>query len=423
MSIYTVAQLNQEMKLLLETHPNFRNVFVRGEISNFKLHTSGHCYFSLKDRDAAISCVMFRSDAQRLRFRPENGLSVIVRGRISAYPKTGQVQLYAADLVPDGAGALSLQFEQLKEKLYREGLFDPSHKKELPLYPDTIALVTSPTGAAVHDMIRILRRRFPCAEVLVYPALVQGADAPASLMRALLRADRDARADVLIVGRGGGSVEDLWAFNDEGLARTIYALETPVVSAVGHEPDVTIADFVADVRAATPSAAAELVTPDCDELRQMIDSDSERSALALRRMLEKQKERLSRAQRALSVHTPERRIADLRRTLADQTRRLHVCQTHTLEKQREKVGSGKNRLDRAAEQLVLKKSNAFASRVAVLESLSPLRVLSRGYTAAFDERGRAVTSVRKLREEDRLSLRFHDGSAKVIVHKIEENKD
>lgn len=423
MSIYTVAQLNQEMKLLLETHPNFRNVFVRGEISNFKLHTSGHCYFSLKDRDAAISCVMFRSDAQRLRFRPENGLSVIVRGRISAYPKTGQVQLYAADLVPDGAGVLSLQFEQLKEKLYREGLFDPSHKKELPLYPDTIALVTSPTGAAVHDMIRILRRRFPCAEVLVYPALVQGADAPASLMRALLRADRDARADVLIVGRGGGSVEDLWAFNDEGLARTIYALETPVVSAVGHEPDVTIADFVADVRAATPSAAAELVTPDCDELRQMIDSDSERSAFALRRMLEKQKERLSRAQRALSVHTPERRIAELRRTLADQTRRLHVCQTHTLEKQREKVGSGKNRLDRAAEQLVLKKSNAFASRVAVLESLSPLRVLSRGYTAAFDERGRAVTSVRKLREEDRLSLRFHDGSAKVIVHKIEENKD
>ncbi|MGN0994912.1 MAG: exodeoxyribonuclease VII large subunit, partial [Butyricicoccus sp.] len=313
MSIYTVTQLNQEMKLLLETHPNFRNVFVRGEISNFKLHTSGHCYFSLKDRDAAISCVMFRSDAQRLRFRPENGLSVIVRGRISAYPKTGQVQLYAADLVPDGAGALSLQFEQLKEKLYREGLFDPSHKKELPLYPNTIAIVTSPTGAAVHDMIRILRRRFPCAEVLIYPALVQGADAPASLMRALLRADRDARADVLIVGRGGGSVEDLWAFNDETLARTIYAMKTPVVSAVGHEPDVTIADFVADVRAATPSAAAELVTPDCDELRQIIDSDCERSALALRRMLEKQKERLSRAQRALSVHTPERQIAELRR--------------------------------------------------------------------------------------------------------------
>lgn len=422
MSIYTVTQLNQEMKLLLETHPNFRNVFVRGEISNFKLHTSGHCYFSLKDRDAAISCVMFRSDAQRLRFRPENGLSVIVRGRISAYPKTGQVQLYAADLVPDGAGALSLQFEQLKEKLYREGLFDPSHKKELPLYPNTIAIVTSPTGAAVHDMIRILRRRFPCAEVLIYPALVQGADAPASLMRALLRADRDARADVLIVGRGGGSVEDLWAFNDEGLARTIYALETPVVSAVGHEPDVTIADFVADIRAATPSAAAELVTPDCDELWQMIDSDGERSALALRRMLEKQKERLSRAQCALSLHTPERRIAELRRTLADQTRRLHVCQAHALEKQREKVGSGKNRLDWAAEQLVFKKSNAFASRVAVLESLSPLRVLSRGYTAAFDERGRAVTSVQSLSEGERLSLRFHDGSANMTVDQIEKTR-
>ncbi|MBQ8143701.1 MAG: exodeoxyribonuclease VII large subunit, partial [Butyricicoccus sp.] len=193
------------MKLLLETHPNFRNLFVKGEISNFKYHTSGHCYFSLKDRDAAVSCVMFRTDVQRLRFRPENGVSVIARGRLSAYPKTGQVQLYVSDLVPDGAGALSLQFEQLKEKLYREGLFDEAHKKELPLYPMTIGLVTSPTGAAVHDMIRILGQRFPCAEILVYPALVQGVDAPASLIRALQRADRDGRADVLIVGRGGGS--------------------------------------------------------------------------------------------------------------------------------------------------------------------------------------------------------------------------
>ena len=422
MSIYTVTQLNQEMKLLLETHPNFRNVFVRGEISNFKLHTSGHCYFSLKDRDAAISCVMFRSDAQRLRFRPENGLSVIVRGRISAYPKTGQVQLYAADLVPDGAGALSLQFEQLKEKLYREGLFDPSHKKELPLYPNTIAIVTSPTGAAVHDMIRILRRRFPCAEVLIYPALVQGADAPASLMRALLRADRDARADVLIVGRGGGSVEDLWAFNDEGLARTIYALETPVVSAVGHEPDVTIADFVADVRAATPSAAAELVTPDCDELRQMIDSDSERSALALRRMLEKQKERLSHAQRALSVHTPERQIAELRRALAEKAHRLHQSQSHALDNRREQTNREKKRLDQAAERFVQQRSSAFASRVAVLQSLSPLRVLARGYTAAFDESGHAVTSVQSLSEGERLSLRFHDGSANMTVDQLEKTR-
>lgn len=422
MSIYTVAQLNQEMKLLLETHPNFRNVFVRGEISNFKLHTSGHCYFSLKDRDAAISCVMFRSDAQRLRFRPENGLSVIVRGRISAYPKTGQVQLYAADLVPDGAGALSLQFEQLKEKLYREGLFDPSHKKELPLYPNTIAIVTSPTGAAIHDMIRILRRRFPCAEVLIYPALVQGADAPASLMRALLRVDRDARADVLIVGRGGGSVEDLWAFNDEGLARTIYALETPVVSAVGHEPDVTIADFVADVRAATPSAAAELVTPDCDELRQMIDSDSERSALALRRILEKQKERLSRAQRALSVHTPERQIAELRRALVEKAHRLHQSQSHALDNRREQTNREKKRLDQAAERFVQQRSSAFASRVAVLQSLSPLRVLARGYTAAFDESGHTVTSVQSLSEGERLSLRFHDGSANMTVNQIEKTR-
>ena len=423
MSIYTVTQLNQEMKLLLETHPNFRNLFVRGEISNFKLHTSGHCYFSLKDREAAISCVMFRSDAQRLRFRPENGLSVIARGRISAYPKTGQVQLYVSDLVPDGAGALSLQFEQLKEKLYREGLFDPAHKKELPLYPNTIAIVTSPTGAAVHDMIRILRRRFPSAEVLIYPALVQGADAPASMSRALLRADRDARADVVIIGRGGGSAEDLWAFNDEALARTIYALNTPVVSAVGHEPDVTIADFVADVRAATPSAAAELVTPDFDELRQMIDSDCERSALALRRLLAKQEERLARAQRALSLHTPERQIAELRRELTDQTRRLYLSQSHALDKRREQTILEKKRLDQAAGRFVQQQANTFASRVAVLQSLSPLRVLARGYTAAFDESGHAVTSVQSLSEGERLSLRFQDGSADMTVDKIEKNED
>lgn len=422
MSIYTVSQLNNEMKTLLETHPNFRGLFVRGEISNFKFHTSGHCYFSLKDRDAAISCVLFRSDAQRLRFRPENGLSVIARGRVSAYPKTGQVQLYASDLVPDGAGALSLQFEQLKEKLYREGLFDPAHKKELPPYPNTIALVTSPTGAAVHDMIRILRRRFPCAGVLVYPALVQGADAPASLMRALRRADRDGRADVLIVGRGGGSAEDLWAFNDEQLARTIYALRTPVVSAVGHEPDVTIADFVADVRAATPSAAAELVTPDRDELRQAIDHACDRSAAALKRLLDRRRDSLTRAQRALSLHTPERQIGDLRRALAGQTRRLHELEQRALERDRVQLDRTRDRLHRSADRLVQGKARALAARAAALEPLSPLHVLARGYTAAFDEKGRGVTAVRGLRTGDRLRLRFRDGSARVTVNEIEENE-
>lgn len=418
MSIYTVSQLNNEMKLLLETHPRFRNLFVKGEISNFKFHTSGHCYFSLKDRDAAVSCVMFRSDAQRLKFRPENGLSVIARGRISTYPKTGQVQLYASDLVPEGVGALSLQFEQLKEKLYREGLFDPGHKKQLPVYPATVALITSPTGAAVHDMIRILGRRFPCAGILVYPALVQGADAPASLIRALQRADRDGEADVLIIGRGGGSAEDLWAFNDEGLARAIFAARTPVVSAVGHEPDVTITDFVADVRAATPSAAAELVTPDADEMRQLIDHELARGSSALLRMLVRRKEHLSRAQRSLSLHTPERRIADLRNTVTTKRWHLFDLTGRRLEKFRSELEKKHEKLNYLTRQMLDGKSRDLALKAAELDSLSPLRVLTRGYTAAFHENGDAVTSIRTVREEENLQLYFHDGQADVVVKKL-----
>lgn len=422
MSIYTVSQLNNEMKLLLETHPNFRNVFVKGEISNFKYHTSGHCYFSLKDRDAAISCVMFRSDVQRLKFRPENGISVIARGRISAYPKTGQVQLYAADLVPDGAGALSLQFEQLKEKLYREGLFDPNAKKPLPLYPTKIALVTSPTGAAVHDMIRILGRRFPCAEILIYPALVQGADAPASLIRALLRADRDRSADVVIVGRGGGSAEDLWAFNDEALARTIFSMHTPVVSAVGHEPDITITDFVADVRAATPSAAAELVTPDADELRQAIDYAMTRASTALLRITERRREYLTRAQRSLKLYSPERRIEEMRRSVNNQKQCLYDLENRRLEKNRLDIERKNENLKHFVERLMETKSREFALKTAELDSLSPLRVLQRGYTAAFRKNGEVVTSVRKIREEEYLCLRFHDGEAEVVVRTTKENE-
>lgn len=422
MSIYTVSQLNNEMKLLLETHPNFRNLFVKGEISNFKYHTSGHCYFSLKDRDASVACVMFRTDAQRLKFRPENGLSVIARGRLSAYPKTGQVQLYAADLVPEGIGALNLQFEQLKGKLYREGLFDTAHKKPIPACPMCVAIVTSPTGAAVHDMIRILGRRFPAAEVLVYPALVQGAEAPQSLIRALRRVDEDGRADVVIVGRGGGSAEDLWAFNDEMLARAIYALKTPVVSAVGHEPDVTISDFVADVRAATPSAAAELVSPDIDELRQTIDHIASRGLNAMTRMLARKRELLNRAQRTLSLHTPERQITELRRSIDGLQRRLYDLESRRLEKYHLAIDKNSDRMKHSLNALLQKKRQEFALKTTELDSMSPLRVLSRGYTAAFRENGQAVTSVRELQCDEQLTLHFHDGRASVTVLEKEENE-
>ena len=259
--VYSVTQLNQEIKGLLESNPTFRNVFVQGEISNYKQHTSGHHYMTLKDEGGAINAVMFRGDAARLRFRLQNGMKVIARGRVSSFPKTGQVQLYMADLMPDGAGALHMAFEQLKSRLYMEGLFAQEHKKEIPQMPETIALITSPTGAAVRDMIRILGRRWPLAKIEVWPVLVQGARAPADIAQTIALANVYGSADVIIVGRGGGSLEDLWAFNEEIVARAIYDSKIPVISAVGHEPDVTIADFVADLRAPTPSGAAELAVP------------------------------------------------------------------------------------------------------------------------------------------------------------------
>ena len=262
-AIYTVSQLNNEIKDLLDAVPGYRSLLVQGEISNYKAHSSGHHYMTLKDRDAAINAVMFRSDAMRLKFRLENGMKVIVRARVSSFPRTGAVQLYISEIIPDGAGALNVAFEQLKAKLQAEGLFAEAHKKPIPACPSSIALVTSPTGAAVRDMIRILGRRWPLAKVVLYPAQVQGQGAAESIARALALANAIGEADVILCGRGGGSMEDLWAFNEEVTARAIYASEIPVISAVGHEPDVTIADFVADLRAPpTPSGAAELAVPD-----------------------------------------------------------------------------------------------------------------------------------------------------------------
>ena len=263
--IYSVTQVNQYIKGLLDRDGALAGLFVRGELSNYKAYPSGHHYFSLKDAEGAIRCVMFRREAMGLRFRPENGMKVVAFGRVTVFPRDGQYQLYCSELTPDGVGDLHVAFEQLKQKLYQEGLFDPAHKKPIPRYPRKIALITSPAGAAVRDMLRILGARWPLAEVLVLPVRVQGAEAPGELCAAIAWANLHRVADLLITGRGGGSMEDLWAFNDEDVARTIYTSEIPVISAVGHEPDVTIVDFVADLRAATPSNAAELAVPDQNE--------------------------------------------------------------------------------------------------------------------------------------------------------------
>ena len=288
--IFSVSEINQILKNLLDGTPFFRRVYVRGELSNYKIYPSGHHYFTLKDPEGVLRCVMFRSNASRLRFRPENGMKVILSGQITVFPRDGQYQLYCASITPEGIGDLHVAYAQLKEKLYQEGLFDNAHKQPLPAYPERIALITSGSGAAVHDMIRILRKRYPICKVIVLPVRVQGKEAPPEIVGAIRYANRWRVADLLIVGRGGGSMEDLWAFNDERVARAIYASELPVISAVGHEPDVTISDFVADLRAATPSNAAELAVPDRMELTERFAALKNRMARAevqqLRRGLE-----------------------------------------------------------------------------------------------------------------------------------------
>lgn len=272
--IFSVTELNQTIKDLLDATPKLQNLYVRGELSNYKVYPSGHHYFTLKDKEGALRCVMFRGQASKLRFRPDNGMKVILQGRVTVFARDGAYQLYCNAITPEGTGDLAVAFEQLKAKLYTEGLFDPAHKKPLPRYPEKIAIITSSAGAAVHDIIRILNRRYPLAKVILLPVRVQGAEAPPEIVGAIRYANRWKIGDVIITGRGGGSIEDLWAFNDERVARAIYESELPVISAVGHEPDITIADFVADARASTPSNAAEIAVPDQLELQRWLRNSS-----------------------------------------------------------------------------------------------------------------------------------------------------
>lgn len=413
--IYSVTQLNNEIKGLLESNPSFRNLFVQGEISNLKLHTSGHVYLTLKDQDAAISAVMFRSDAEKLRFRLQNGMKVVARGRISSFPKSGQVQLYLSDMMPDGAGALHMAYEQLKEKLFREGLFDQACKKTLPAYPLGIALVTSPTGAAVQDMLRILKRRWPAAQVKLFPALVQGKDAPGSLVRALRLADSADGVDLIITGRGGGSLEDLWAFNDEAVARAIFSCRLPVISAVGHEPDVTIADFVADKRAPTPSAAAELAVPDCEEVRYALRLTGRQLRTVWERRLSQTRTRMDSLADRLALRSPMRYVADRRAALAVLDNRLAHAAGNMLADRRLLTDYAAQRLTRAQGALLLKKRAEFGQKAAGLDALSPLKVLARGYAVATDRDGGAVMDSGALSPGDWLRLRFYKGTAECKV--------
>lgn len=393
----TVSELNQIIKSLVDGEPLLNRVCVRGELSNYKIYPSGHHYFTLKDAESSLRCVMFKSSASKLRFRPESGMGVTAFGRISVFPRDGAYQLYCSDLIPEGTGDLQIAYEQLKAKLAAEGLFDPRHKKPLPQYPKKIAIITSSAGAAVHDMIRILGRRWPITKVMLLPVRVQGVEAPPEIVGAIRYANRHNVADLIITGRGGGSIEDLWAFNDERVARAIYESELPVISAVGHEPDVTISDYVADVRASTPSNAAEIAVPDEADIRELLANMSIRQTQAMRKSITRLSTRLDDFKGRRVLRDPMAYI-DTKRSELD-----HV----------------QDRLVAAAEKLCSANRHKFVALASALDAMSPLKVLSRGYAIASDAEGKLVKSVGDVAGGDVLSLSVSDGTIKCTVEESE----
>ena len=392
----TVTEVNQYIKQMLEQDQILSQVSVRGELSNYKMHSSGHHYFTLKDDGAVISAVMFRGDASKLRFRPENGMKVILSGRISLFPKSGQYQIYVRDMQPDGVGALYIAFEQLKQKLYAEGLFDPAKKQQIPRYPGKIALITSPTGAAVRDMIRILRHRYPLAKVLVCPVKVQGDGAAEEIAAMLDYVNDNGLADVIITGRGGGSMEDLWAFNEEVVARSIFRSRIPVISAVGHEPDVTISDYVADLRAATPSNAAELAVVDGAELKVRLQNVTARMTQTVLSNIQNKRQQLRSLSEKKIMRSPYEYLSERRMLLAMLQQRLEGSQAG----------------------LIQKKKQNFASLAASLDAMSPLKVLGRGYAMALKGED-VVQSASALQIGDKLKLQLRDGVASCCVESVE----
>ena len=391
--ILSVGQINDYIKNRLDNDPGLRNIAIRGELSNYKVYPSGHHYFTIKDGTGAMKCVMFKSAAMRLRFRPENGMQVIAMGSVTVYVRDGVYQLYCTGMVMDGIGDLYAAFEQLKTKLAAQGLFDPAHKKPLPRLPGTIGIITSSAGAAVHDMLRILRKRYPLTRVKLLPVRVQGVEAPAEIAGAIAYANHHKLADLLIVGRGGGSIEDLWAFNDEMVARAIYDSKIPVISAVGHEPDVTISDFVADLRAATPSNAAELAVPDQDALRQTLDEMQNAMAVAMQMKIDRAGERLDNLANRPVLKSPLASFESRRKALELMEKRLISAQSGNVARTRQR----------------------FVAQISKLDAMSPLKVLTRGYAMAAKEDGTIVRSVHDVKPKEPIAVRVSDGTIVATV--------
>lgn len=398
--VLSISQISEYIRKLMDTDVLLAGLAVKGEISNYKVYPSGHHYFTLKDEGAALKCVIFRGNAMRLRFRPENGMKVIAMGKISVYPKDGAYQLYCTNLALDGIGDLYAAYEQLKAKLAGQGLFDPKYKKELPKYPGTIGIITSSAGAAIHDMLRILRKRYPLTTVKLLPVRVQGVEAPGEIAAAIQYANHHDLADLLIVGRGGGSIEDLWAFNDEKVAYAIFQSRIPVISAVGHEPDVTISDYVADLRAATPSNAAELAVPDQDALRQTLDSMMAQMSVAMQRQLKNARRHLNILAQSQSLRSPDQYLQDRKKSLNLLSGKLVAAQSDLLHRYKQR----------------------FVADTAKLDAMSPLKVLARGYSMAKAEDGKILRSVKQINPGDQFSLQVNDGTIDAVAVQLKENK-
>lgn len=387
-TVWSVSQLNGYIKKWISSNQALNRIYVRGEISNFKAHFSGHLYMSLKDESANIRAVMFKGSASRLQFRPENGMKVVALGQVAVFERDGQVQLYIEEMQPEGVGALQIAFEQLKKKLELEGLFAPERKQKLPPFPKHIGVATAATGAAIRDILHVLRRRYPLAKVTLFPVLVQGEQAPADICRAIRYFNDAFPVDVLIVGRGGGSIEDLWAFNDESVARAIYASKIPVISAVGHEVDFTISDFVADLRAPTPSAAAELCVPDVAHLRSQLVERYRKLKHEMERKIRLRSDNLNRLANKRVLRSPQ----DF---LSEHILRLDMASRH---------------LQIKTELCVEKCQGRFSSLCGKLDALSPLRVLARGYALAADADGNVRQSAKSFSQGENVRLQMHDGN-------------
>ena len=396
--VLSITQLNTYIQGKLDGDPMLGAVAVRGEISNYKLYPSGHHYFTLKDESSALKCVMFKGNATRLRFRPENGMKVLAMGKVSVFPRDGAYQLYCNAMAMDGVGDLYAAFEQLKKKLASQGLFDQAHKKPIPKFPGTIGIITSSAGAAIHDMLRILRKRYPLTKVRLIPVRVQGAEAPGEIASAIRYANYYKLVDLLIVGRGGGSIEDLWTFNDELVAHAIYQSDIPVISAVGHEPDVTISDFVADLRAATPSNAAELAVPDRESLSQTLDAMSTAMASALNRQLRSARQHLNVLSRSAALQSP----------------------TGYLEQRRQSLSGLKTRLVSAQRQNISLKKHRYVALTSKLDAMSPLKVLTRGYAITQKDDGTMLRSVSQVASGDHIQIRLQDGA---LIARITDKKE